>query len=303
MHVARYARRLGDVIVADYAFLTDGIPYVLRPDATSFVVMHDLFSSRPDQFLRVGDNDGVATIELKAEMRALSQADVVIAIQPEEAAVVRSHVLGKPVLVLPIAVDPVPSPQPGTGREVLFIGSKAAPNVNGMRWFIANVWPVIFAAEPDACLLVCGGVGASLGFDHPGVEILGFADDLAPLYRRASVVISPLLVGSGLKIKLVEALGQGKAIVATSTTLQGVEEEARSAVLLADDEDAFAAAVIRLLRDEGLRMSLGIMALEAVRKRYTEAACHAPLVDFLARLKEQTVPGNQVVEEPDPVEV
>ena len=76
--------------------------------------------------------------------------------------------------------------------------------------------------------------------------MLGRIDDLTPLYANAAVVISPLRGGSGLKIKLIEALGQGKAIVVTTTTLQGVADVIGSAVIVADDAQEFADGIRNL---------------------------------------------------------
>ena len=82
---------------------------------------------------------------------------------------------------------------------------------------------------------------------------MGPVPSLEALYDEAAVVISPLSVGSGLKIKLVEALGHGKAIVATSATVSGFEVLTRDAVAVADDPAAFAAGVTALLKDPALR--------------------------------------------------
>ena len=86
-------------------------------------------------------------------------------------------------------------------------------------------------AAPPARLRVAGSVAASFaGSRIAGVTFLGIVADLAPLYARAGVVVSPLTVGSGLKVKLVDGLAQGKAMVVTGVTLQGIEDEASDAL-------------------------------------------------------------------------
>jgi succinoglycan biosynthesis protein ExoO len=104
---------------------------------------------------------------------------------------------------------------------------------------------------------------------------------LEALYREAAVVISPLPVGSGLKIKLVEALGRGKAIVATTETVQGFEALLHEAVAVADDPAAFAAEVLALLHDRGLRSARGAAALTVARERFSSSACYAGFVAFV----------------------
>lgn len=282
LFVARHARTHADIVIADYAFLTDGIPYTLCPGARSLVVMHDLFSSRSAQFNRLGTADSVASIEQPAEMALLGKADAIVAIQADEAATVRRCLPGHTVIIAPIAVIPVDEPQPGRDRSILFVGSNTAPNVLGLRWFLDAIWPIVRSNVPDATLRVAGSVCGTVRPLADGVRLLGSVRDLATLYRQAAVVISPLQVGSGLKIKLIEALGQGKAVVATSVTLQGVEADVCGAVTVADDPADFAAAVISLLANEDLRMVRATAALDLARRQFAPAACHAELLAFVS---------------------
>ncbi|MGH6958583.1 MAG: glycosyltransferase, partial [Caulobacteraceae bacterium] len=115
-----------------------------------------------------------------------------------------------------------------------------------------------------------------------GVRYLGFVDRLDPLYADAGVVISPLTGGSGLKIKLIEALAHGKACVATSVTLQGVEEEAAHAVAVADTPEAFASSVVELLSSEPRRIELGRRALAVVRASFSAERSQGEFVRWLA---------------------
>jgi succinoglycan biosynthesis protein ExoO len=118
-------------------------------------------------------------------------------------------------------------------------------------------------------------------------------DDLEPLYRRAGVVISPLIVGSGLKIKLIEALGRGKAVVATSVTVDGVADQVKSAVTIADTADDFAGAVLGLLSDDQLRLQKCQEALQVAKRSFSPQACYADLVDYLeGSMRERGRPAN-----------
>ena len=114
----------------------------------------------------------------------------------------------------------------------------------GLRW-----------QRPAARLLVAGTVTRDLPALPEGVSGLGVVGDLGPLYARAGVVISPLRLGSGLK--LVEAAGHGNAVVVTAATLQGVEAEMDGAVRAADEPAVFAAEMASLLDDPEARRALG----------------------------------------------
>ena len=287
LYIARYARPHADCMLADYAFQTEGFPYVLRPDSPTMVIMHDLFSARTSQFQQTGDCDSVTPLTVAEEMALLAQADAVIAIQAEEAELIRPLLPAQQVLTVPMACTPEAAPAPGAGLDVLFVGSGTAPNVVGMRWFIEQVWPAVLLEVPQAALVVVGGISHAVDRRTPGIRVLGQVPSLATVYRQASVVISPLLAGSGLKIKLVEALSHGKAVVATPATLQGFGHNAGAVVMTAETPAAFAAGVVTFLRDPALRAARGQAGIELATRLFSPATCHTPLIEFLQRALHQ----------------
>jgi GT2 family glycosyltransferase len=278
LFIARHAPRCADFLIADYCFLTEALPYALRPRARSAVVMHDLVSSRASQFDALKSKDSVAVLSENEECDKLAAADCILAVQADEAAVVKRWLPGHHVLVVQMAARPVPEPQPGDDDTVLFVGSGTAPNVDGVRWFIEQCWPSIRAQRPNARFCVAGAVSQTFGPPPKGVLFLGHVDDLAQLYGRAGVVVSPLRAGSGLKIKLMEALELGKAVVATSVTLQGVADKLSDAVIRADDAEAYAAAVVSLMSDAYKRVSLAARGLDALARHFSPEQCYGPFV-------------------------
>jgi succinoglycan biosynthesis protein ExoO len=280
-HVARFGRGMGGVAIADYVFQTEALPYLLDPAVRTAIVMHDLFSARAGQFA-AGQGDSVAALDEASEIDLLGRADAVLAIQATEAKFVAEKVVGAVPLLVPMAIDSVAAPQPGDGHVLLFVGSNTAPNVHGLEWFVEQVWPAVRAASPRSRLLVAGTVGSAIASPPPGVELLGLVDDLAALYRQAGIVVSPLLHGSGLKIKLVEALAHGKASVVTATTLQGVETLVAGAVVQADDAQGFVEAIATLQRDPAARAALAAAALAAARRHFGAEAATADFRAWLA---------------------
>ncbi|ABQ70873.1 glycosyl transferase, family 2 [Rhizorhabdus wittichii RW1] len=285
LFVTGHARPRADIVVADYMFQSRAFPFVARPGTPTAIVMHDLFHARSEGFAATGGGDSVAAIGRDAELALLGRGDAVIAIQQAEAAFVRRELPDSEVILAPMAAEPVAAPQPGETDRLLFVGSNTAPNVHGLRWFFERVWPAIRAARPAAVLDVAGSVASSFPQGGPaGVRFLGLVDDLAPLYAGAGVVISPLIQGSGLKIKLIEALAQGKATVATGVTLQGVEEIASQAVAKADDPIPFADAVIGLMQAEAERATLAAKALDTARVHFSGDACYRAYRNWLAKI-------------------
>src|SRR5205814_9206391 len=94
LFIAQAAPAVGDVLIADYCFLTDAYPYALRPDARRLVIMHDLFSSRSSQFAALNASDSVFSLLLAEEVKMLARADVIVAIQRDEAAVLQRQLAG-----------------------------------------------------------------------------------------------------------------------------------------------------------------------------------------------------------------
>ena len=110
---------------------------------------------------------------------------------------------------------------------------------------------------------------------------LGFVEDIKSLYAEAGVVISPLRAGSGLKIKLIEALAYGKAVVATPKTLQGVEALLSEAVRLAEEPDKFSSAVTELLTDPNARADLATRGLTALHAHFSSEVCYGELSNHI----------------------
>lgn len=274
----------GSIIVADYIFQTKAFDVLKEKACATATIMHDLFHRRAEMVEETGVVDSVTTVERDDEIRMLSRADLVIAIQQTEANFILENLPDQPVLTVPMSFPVADEPQPGHDTEILFVGSNTEPNVAGLKWFFKNCWPKILEAVPNVTLTIAGSVSSGMaGFPQPkAVQYLGVVDDLAPLYERAGVVISPLTFGSGLKVKLIEAMALGKAMVATSITLQGVEAIAEHAVLQADHGDEFANAVVSLTRSKPLRLQIGVSALAVAEEHFSAAVAHGPFAAWLS---------------------
>jgi len=275
--IARHAAPDAKAVLCDYAFTSALAPYALSATGRSAIIMHDLMSAR------VADAAETNTVKIAAadEFRMLGLADAVIAIQHEEAAKVRAALPDRVVLTAPHSVEPVAAPQQGEDDLLFFVGSNTAPNIVGLEWFFREIWPLIRAKRPAARLKVAGSVARGLGAPPEGVTMLGVVGDLAPLYAEAGVVVSPLYTGSGLKIKLIEALAAGKAVVGTSVTAQGVEAQIAGAMALEDEPTRFADACIALLGQHERRAALAAAALACANAHFSAAACFRDLTAFV----------------------
>jgi glycosyltransferase involved in cell wall biosynthesis len=170
-------------------------------------------------------------------------------------------------------------------RRAIFVANFAyAPNRNGLRFLLGEVLPRVWAELPDAKLALVGAglegspptrMAAELPgpLDDPRVEPLGFVEDLRTAYARAGCAVVPLLQGGGTPLKLIEALAYGLPVVATPRPVAGLEVRDGEHCLVADGAEAFAAALVRVLRDGA--PALGARGRELVVERYSIAALSA----------------------------
>ena len=146
-----------------------------------------------------------------------------------------------------------PSRRP-VGKRVGFIGKLTIPsNREGMEWFAKEVWPQVKAQEPEARVRVVGdGSTEAGGFHHPDFDGLGYVDEPSEEISTWSVMIVPVFVGAGTRVKVAEALSRRVPLVATSFGCLGYELAHERECLLGDTASVFAAQCVRLLRDQDL---------------------------------------------------
>jgi polysaccharide biosynthesis protein PslH len=169
---------------------------------------------------------------------------------------------------IPICVDIdessrfVKSPK---GRSVLYVGTMFyLPNVEGMQWFLQEVWPLVLREIGDATLTVVGKnppqklqeMGASSAFAG-SVQFTGFVPDLLPYFETASVFIVPLLSGGGMRVKIVDAWRWQTAIISTRVGAEGLQIRDGENILIVDDPASFARGLIELFKEPQLAERLG----------------------------------------------
>jgi len=174
------------------------------------------------------------------------------------------------------AVDPERCRQHADSRTVLFVGAMGYDiNRHAMDWFVDRVWPLVVGKSADAKLLIAGG-----GLDEArrdgysrsqGVELAGFVEDLRSAYAESALSIVPVSAGAGTKIKVLESLRNGRTVVLTRHSLRGyahVLEDGRDLVV-ADEPEAMAAAIVRLIGAPEERESLARHGQQQVRLHYS----------------------------------
>lgn len=268
----------GDIAVANYSYLADGFDFA-PPGVVRLIITHDILFQRMESLRQPG-----AHLMRVREEELLGKGTLLVAIHDKDAAVCRELAPASRVCTVPIGLtinDDLPARDP-QGCRVLFVGSAAQHNISGLHWFLTEVWPKLVQLAPCARLTLCGRVGGSLSRLPAGVEDLGLVRDIAPIYADAAVVIVPLVEGSGLKIKLIEALAAGRPVVTSPIGLQGVEFLVEiGACRRANSATEFARAIAELLQSPDARRLMGAKARAAAREYFSEHAVMQTLFAIL----------------------
>lgn len=196
--------------------------------------------------------------------------------------------------VIPNAADveyyqPRPANPPPDGRTVAYFGLlSTVPNIDGVVHFVRDIWPHIAEAHPEARCKIIGGrpPPSLLALAGPRVELTGFVPDLRPHLAAAAAVVVPLRLGGGTRLKIVEAMAMGKAIVSTTLGVEGIEAVPERDILVEDQPVAFAGAVNRLLAQPLLAERIGLAARRLAVERYGWSDAASALEGFYRRILE-----------------
>jgi hypothetical protein len=245
-------------VIVSYIFLSKLLDIV--PDTTLKILdTHDVFTNRWRIFQEAGlQPDWFSTWQTE-EQKALNRADRVVAIQHREARFFENltnlpiYTIGFPIqssmLIKPHQFVP----------HLLYIGSSNSINVHAVSWFVTEVWAKICVDFPECILYIAGSVCEQLVIDSSlsaQIKLIGKVDQLADAYQLADIVINPAQIGTGLKIKSIEALSFRKFLISSSIGVEGIESYIGRTVLLADDTNMFKRQLKTVLFNEKRREDL-----------------------------------------------
>ena len=208
-------------------------------------------------------------------LRMLPRFRAAVTVSTKEADELRRNT-GIPVSVIPVGVDtsalrPAPE-QPGRPR-LIFTGTLSyPPNSQAIRWFADQVWPIVVREVPNAQLDVVGRDPPRPVLalnERQGITVVGSVPAMASYFHRSHAVIVPVLTGAGVRVKIVEAMAAGRAIVSTSLGCEGLPYVLPDKhLLVANGPGEFAACTVRLLREPALRSRLAAEARRLAESRY-----------------------------------
>ncbi len=222
-----------------------------------------------------------------AERAAIRRHRHLVASSPLVAASIRSEAPEADVTLAPLSLDasyyePAPLERPLAG----IIGTAAwPPTAAAMRELVERIWPLVRRRVPEAKLVVAGRGVEHLGLaDFADVELAGSVPSAREFMSGLGVLLFPLERGSGVKVKVLEAIAAGVPVVTTPAGAEGIE--APGGVFVHTEPDDLARAAAALLEDEDRRREAGAAARAAFEQRYAPEPATAPLVELYRRLAE-----------------
>jgi glycosyltransferase involved in cell wall biosynthesis len=288
------------LVMSQYAAVPQPIPVVLDVhDSPSLLYATMLaMEHRPAQKLALRlEAHSVARLQ----RRLGRTCDLIITNSPVDEAMVRRVARPRRTLTIPNGVDTeyfTPTGEEPDGRRLVLTGvMNYAPNEDAAVYFCEEILPLIRRAMPDVEFWAVGSDPTPRVRElarQPGVHVTGLVDDVRPYVRSAAVFVCPLRGGAGMKNKLLAAMAMRRPVVATRLSLEGLEARPDEHVLVADQPEAFAAQVQRLLADSRLAQRLADDAHAMTVGQYSWDARGAMLEEALRTVAPSVVtPGRR----------
>ncbi len=230
----------------------------------------------------------------KFELDKLNQYDGILSITKEEIAKMQQMGCTVPVALIPFGVDFSRYDKPSEVKaDKTSVFSLAAmdwqPNIEGIKWFLDNVWMKVLQQEPEAVFHLAGRnmPDEFYKLTMPNLQVHGEVPDAIGFMQANHIMVAPLLAGGGMRVKIVEGMALGKPIVSTTIGAEGVACTNGRDIMLADSAEGFATAIVSLLRDSVLASNISKEAKTLASNIYSTNAIGDKLEQFYTSLINQ----------------
>jgi len=275
-----------DVCIIEYLDLSFLLEYI--PARTKVILdTHDIMFERHKSFdtFNVGDQSreySLVNYSKEEELALFNRYDAIVLISPADQYHVRGSIENSKVIVAPHP----PALSKRTIRKhatnISFVASSYYPNVDAMVFFIEDVWPLV-TKRTDLRLCIYGNVCRLLNGvlkNDKQIKLFGFVDSLDSIYANTDVVINPVRMGAGIKIKNMEALANGLPLVTSVHGARGLETDP-SCFLIADTTADWIKKICDLVDSYDLRVQFGDRGFELISRNYTPQKCFSSILDFI----------------------
>lgn len=218
------------------------------------------------------------------ELEHINDYDGIVCITRNDADLFGKEGCRKPIVIIPFGIDTGEVPTVDMEPNSLFhIGAMDwLPNQESIRWLLEEVWPVVHREVPQAKLYLAGRKMPSQWMEATieGVSVIGEVPDAMYFIGSKKINVVPLLSGSGIRVKIIEAMSIGKVVVTTTVGAQGIDYSDGENILIADTPEQFAQQIKRCLDDDAFCKRVGEAAARLVAEQYNKQSLAEQLIEF-----------------------
>lgn len=242
-------------VICEYVFLSKALQ-AFGEGTVKIIDTHDIFTNRYKIYETQNLSSNWYSTYRKDEALGLGRADLIFAIQEEEAAFFKK-LTNKPIFTIGHFIEYTQPVSKEFNGQILFLGSNNIINEKTLQYFLEKIKPILHQKGIPHKLVIAGGITKRLKMpSEDSIEIAPAPVQLNELYQKADIVINPILAGTGLKIKTLEAIAHGKPVVGTPAALHGLGKDWDKVALLGRNETEFAHAIELLFESPKLREEL-----------------------------------------------
>ena len=223
----------------------------------------------------------------KYEIETCKSVDAIVSITENDLKSFRSITNCTPLINIPFGVPITKNNNSIDSKQLFFIGALDwAPNIEGLKWFINKVWPLLYLYDKTIKFTIAGrnAIDWFATIQTPGIEFIGEVKDAKELMLSQGILINPLFSGGGMRIKVIEALACQKPIVSTSLGVDGINVHHKKEVMIGDSPEEFAKNTIELLENKNLLNIIAAQGQQYVEMEYDPAKLSQRLSTFLNTL-------------------
>lgn len=277
----RYMRKYGryfDFVIISRPFTAISFLKKLKvySQAKILYVAHDLHFVRELRRAELDKNEKLGKFAVKLKQLELSiaqKSDITLVFSDFEKRVLEAEDPGLNIELMPwIQKVNTSGPSFDNSKDLMFIGSfRHLPNIDGVLWFVNEVFPRIRRHLPQAQLFIVGSdpTPEILALNGDGIVVTGYVKDTSPYFLNCRVFVAPLRYGAGVKGKVIEAASYGLPVVTTQLGAEGLNLKNGKNVLIADDPGGFAQQVVSVYSSRDLWLKLSVGAIDYMKAEHS----------------------------------
>lgn len=222
------------------------------------------------------------------ELKSLSKYDAIAAITKTDEQFFKSVGFSKPICTIPFGIDIGTIKQYNEIQQdtysIFHIGAMDwQPNIEGLQWFLNNVWDKVHSQHPQLKFYIAGRNMQTeywQQFQKPNVVVVGEVEDAQKFMQSKGIMVVPLLSGAGMRVKIIEGMAMGKTIITTPKGMEGITCTTNKECIIAANEDEFVNAIQQCINNTIFCKSVGENAKQLATTQYNNTAICKRLIDF-----------------------